>query len=366
MSITKLVNFLKENRGHLISASDSTYTATENLSKADDEKKKPSLRPRNENKESKRKWTKWAARGDYTEVQSKEIRSFMEEGYSPREAERMANAHGQKNLDYEKAMAGNTSPDIPSEKMRGEMQNLADHWLGAADKYERRTADKSVNPHKHAAGVMEQAQEAATGDYTKAYNEFLGSDDLKDKKGRERHKAVRAWKKQYKEDNPEHEKGLDNLADTQKTFEEADQARETSVTDILHNILHGNKAAVTEDTTQSEPDPDAAPMSDAESEFKDAQALAPQTVGTAKQLAGGTSQGGADSGDTGTLDAHTPEEVSFANKNQKLIGMLSDEQKERHTRNAGAKAAQDQQQEQQAPKPEFKPKVVRRRKPGGE
>jgi len=146
------------------------------------------------------------------------MRESMEQGYSPREAERMANAHSNKTMTYAKALQGATDPSVPSEKMRGEMQELAKHWVANADKYERANADKAKNPVKYAAGKMEQAQEAATGDYKTAYNEFLSSDDIKGKSGRDRHKAIRDWKKQYREDNPDHEEGLNNLSETQQSY----------------------------------------------------------------------------------------------------------------------------------------------------
>jgi len=344
MSIARLIDFIKENRDHML-VPPSLDTVLEQLQKAKDGDKKSSR--------------EWSARGNYTDDQSKAMREFIEQGYSPREAERFADAHSDKTMNYDKALKGSTDPSVPSEKHRAELQELAKHWLSHADKYDRAHSDKESNPVKYAAGKMEQAQEAATGGYKSAYNEFLSSDDVKGKSGRERHSAIRNWKKQYREENPDYEEGLDNLAGTQKEYEDAHQASTHNLQEKIDHITRGGQGGA-----EPESEPEADEMSATDEAFQDAQSGGPtQSAQAASQLAGGASGGG--EGAAPTTSMIKPEEVSFAEKHEKLMGMLSQEQKDRHSRIGSAKQAQEQQQPE-VPKKEFKPAVVRRRRPGGE
>jgi hypothetical protein len=343
MSIAKLIKFLQENKEHVV-VPPSLDTALELLQKAD----------------KKSKMTDWAPHGNYSDAQTKEMQGYIDEGYSPREAERMANAHADKTMDYMRAQKSNVNPTVPSEKMRAEMQELAKHWLRNADKLDRASADKAKNPVKYAAGKMEQAHDEATGDYKSAYNEFLSSDELKGKSGRERHKAIREWKKQYRNENPEHEEGLSNLSETQKAYEEAHKASEHSTQEKLDRILGISAGAQEEISTED--------MSDAEKDFQSAQDMGPsQSAQAAAQLAGGSTAGGEDAGPTTSMVK--PEAVSFGEQHKKLMTMLNEEQQEHYKRIASAKQAQSQQKQTEVPKAETaaKPKtVIRRRKPGGQ
>jgi len=328
MSIIKLIDFLKKNREHIV-VPYSLDTALEVLQKArDGEKKSTRL---------------WEPNGNYTGKQAEDIKALIEQGYSHREAERDVDAHADKTMDYEKALRSRVDPSVPSEKRRSEMQELAKHWLNNADKYERAHADQATQPMKYAAGKMEQAHDAATGDYKNDYNDFLSSDEIKGKSGRERHNAVRDWKKQWKTENPQYGEGLENLSETQKEYEKAHQASKFSLQDQINHVTSGSMPAELSSAEQQQ-----------------FQKEIPKTTQAAAQFAGGAS--GGDAPPTGQIIV--PEELNFAEKNRKLMGMLNDEQKDRHSRNSSAISAQEQVAQ---PKPEFQAKTVRRtRKPEGQ
>src|SRR5581483_3522956 len=155
-------------------------------------------------------YTDWTPRSDYSPEESAKIKEFTDQGYSPREAERMAGAHkGPSN--FQDALRHTVRPSQMSPKMMQELKELAGHWLQGADRHAKLNADPEKNPMKHAAGKIMQAHENATKNYADAYNAFLNSDDVKGLKGMDRVKAIQAWKKDWKDKNPEYNKGLTQI-----------------------------------------------------------------------------------------------------------------------------------------------------------
>jgi stress-induced morphogen len=168
----------------------------------------------------------------------------MDQGYSHREAERLAGAHrGPKDL--QSALTHRVRASQPSEKMLSELKDLAGHWLGRADRHEKINADPEANPMKHAAGKMLQAHEEHSKGFNDAYNTFLGSDELKNKKGLERHKAIQAWKNDWKTKNPEYHQSAENVSGAQKAYKEAGDARKKSLQEKLDHIYSGGAGLAT-------------------------------------------------------------------------------------------------------------------------
>lgn len=194
-----------------------------------------------EPKSSRSGYTQWAPRDDYSPEHKAEIDKHMADGYSHREAERLAGAHkGPSN--FQDALTHTVKPSQPSERMLKELKELAKHWLDRSDRYSKIQANPDVNPQKYAAGQMLQAHENATKDYGKAYNEFLASDSLKNLKGHERHKAIQAWKQDWKSKNPDYHEKISSVTEAGKHYEAVPhrgKPHTKSVEEKLAHILTG-------------------------------------------------------------------------------------------------------------------------------
>lgn len=147
-------------------------------------------------------YSDWQPR-EYTPEESNKIKAFTDQGYSPREAEHLARAHkGPK--DFQSALTHPVRPSEMSPKMMARLKELSGHWLQGAERHSKLNADPEKNPMKHASGKLMAAHENATKDYSGAYNAFLTSDAVKNLKGLDRHKAIQAWKKEFKEKGGDH------------------------------------------------------------------------------------------------------------------------------------------------------------------
>lgn len=250
--------------------------------------------------------SEWKPREDYSEKEKAAIKSHMDNGYTHREAERLAGAH-KGPTDHKAAMKSGISPSMMSDKMMGSMKPLAKEWLENADRVEKLKADPSVNPMKHASGKLMQAHEQHTGDYSKAYNEFLTSDAVKNLKGKERHNAIQSWKGSWKKDNPAFAEGMADVSNTQKTFSEAKKAANETLQEKLSHIMTGGVSMPSE-------------MSEQE---------AMQHLGGSKTEEGGY---------TGSIIKDPS--ANFAAKNPKLLSSLNQDQASRLKRIDSAAAAQ--------------------------
>lgn len=189
-------------------------------------------------KKSSSGYTDWAPHGDYTDDQQTTMDQHMEDGYSHREAERLVGAY-KGPMDFQTALSHTVRPSQPSEKMLGELKELAKPWLENADRHSKLHADPEKNPQKFAAGKMLQAHEDYSKDYNKDYHEFLSSEDVKDLKGRDRHKTVREWKGKWHKDNPEYKENIGDVSGAQRHYEEASQIRQKSLQERIEHITSG-------------------------------------------------------------------------------------------------------------------------------
>jgi hypothetical protein len=326
--------FIRENKEELIKNPDSFKHILSVLKKAADDYEKHGLSivddpnqgdeedeaakwlAANENKAKEKKvYSKdWAPRTDYSPKEQAAIKQLMGDGYSHREAERLAGAHrGPK--DYRSAMNSGINPSMPSDKMMGHLKGLAKEWLDNARSYDLSEADEMKNPIKHAAGQMEQAHKGHTADYHKALSDFLSSDSVKNLGPRERHKATQAWKTQWKQENPEYEKGLENVSAAQSKYADAAKNIETRNKEISSHIARGGVSEVPEMSEQ--------------------EAL--------QHLGGGKTEAGY----TGTIVKDPL--AAFAAKNPKYTKLLNEEQMDRVKRVDSASALQGKVRVRKAP-----------------
>lgn len=241
-----------------------------------------------------RRMADWQPRSDYSDSEKAAIEQHMKDGYTHREAERMAGAH-KGPMDFISAMRSGVNPSMMSQKMMGQLKPLAKLWLQEADKEDKRRADPEINPLKHASGKMAEAHEKNTSKFNDAYNQFLGSDAVKGLKGKDRHMAIQQWKSDWKKSNPEHDAGLADVSSTQKLFSEARGAAKQNLNEKIAHIMGGGQSMPTEMT--------------------EAEAM--------QHLGGGKSE----EGYHGSI-VQDPS-ASFATRNPKLIASLKPEQQER-------------------------------------
>lgn len=245
--------------------------------------------------EKKARARDWAAKEGLSDEQLKAVQEHLDQGYSEREAHRFAGTH-KEHSNILDAMKSGINPSMMSDKMIDQLKPLVGEWLENADRHEKLTADIDKNPMKHASGKMMAAHEEATGHYNKAYHDFLNSEDIKGLKGRERFKAIRDWKKNYREENPDYAEKLSGVSDTQKTFGEARQTAKQSLQDKLGHIMRGGVSTPGVSATE------------------------------ASQHLGQESRGEGMQPSPGTEDISS----SFAAKNPKLVNLLNQEHMAEH------------------------------------
>jgi len=187
----------------------------------------------------------WTPRSDLAPHQAAVVKQYVDQGFSPREAERLAGFH-KGTRDYKAALKSNVAPSMPSDKMLSNLKALAGEWIQNARLQEMSNADEIDNPLKHAAGQVINAHKESTKDYEKAYSDFLESGDIKDLKGRDRHKAIQTWKENWKKENPSHEENLDNAASKQSKFSDAAQNIKQKGEEISQHIARGGISQVPE------------------------------------------------------------------------------------------------------------------------
>lgn len=261
--------------------------------------------PDEQKQQEKKFMREWSPAQAYSPEQEKAIKEHMDNGYSHREAERLAGAFKGPS-DFMSAMRSGIAPSMMSDKMLGDLKPLAKLWLEEADKKEKLSADPEVNPMKHAAGKLMEAHEKHTGNYNKAYSDFLASDDIKGLKGRDRHNAIQAWKLDWKSKNPEHDASLAQISNAQKHYGESKQAAKQSLQEKMSHIMMGGQSMPTE-----------------------------MSASEAMQHIGG---GKTEEGYHGTI-IQDPSS-SFASRNPKLVAALKPEQQERLNRVNSAATSQ--------------------------
>lgn len=176
----------------------------------------------------------WKAKDQYSPEHAKAIQEFKSQGYSDREAERLAGAHDSP-VSFFEALKRRTSPSEPSAKMLSEMKDVAKKWLSDARK--NTEYDPKKNPILSASGKTHRAHEEAYGGFVQAYNDFLNSDELKGLGRKERRQAIKDFTQKWNEENPDfRERGI-AAADAGSAFSEAAEARKQELMNGLASIL---------------------------------------------------------------------------------------------------------------------------------
>lgn len=257
-------------------------------------------------------YTDWKPREDYSPEEQRAIDHHISQGYSHREAERMAGAHRGPS-DFQSALKHTVRPSAPSNKMLEDLRGPASEWISNARRYEQQNADIEKNPVKYATGKIVQAHEEAHKDFDNDYAKFLASPEIQNLKGKARFDAVNNFKKQWKEKNPEHEqKKMETSIAAQSSAQDAAETQRKTFQEKLHHIMSGGISDPTKTMSAEE---------------------AGQHIGAAKE------------GDEGPHRSTTIKDplAHFAHENPKLLSVLKEhakpEQMERFNRVNSAKAA---------------------------
>ena len=144
---------------------------------------------------------KWEP-GEVTPKQAKDIKKYIDEGHTEKEAHWLAGekVHG-------------TQPEHHSSKVLDVLKDVAKQHM-SNEAYNDRIEAPEHKSDKYKEGRTIDAMEHHTKDYKQAYNDFLNSDDFKGLSPRERHKAKREFQSKWKEDNPEHANYHENVRET--------------------------------------------------------------------------------------------------------------------------------------------------------
>lgn len=198
--------------------------------------------PKPEPQKRSSRYLDWKPQDKYEDKHQAVMDKHMTDGYSHREAERMAGAHKAPN-DFYSALKHTTNPSEPSPKMLEQMKSLSHEWLRNANRKGDEAAEAEVNPIKHASGKTIAAHEAAHGEFADAHNAFINSDEVKALKGRDRHNAVKAFKADWHEKNPEHRDKAIAAADSGKVLQDATEARNKARTEGSQALLEAGMSS---------------------------------------------------------------------------------------------------------------------------
>ena len=334
-SIVATAKFIRENKEELMKNLSSYEHILRTLKKAADEYEKKEAAP------AKQSYSKdWKPQTNYSPQHAAAIKKLIEDGYSHREAERLAGAHKEPK-DYRSALNSGVNPSIPSDKMMGHLKGMAKEWLETARRYDLANADEMKNPMKHASGQMEQAHKEGTADYHKAYSEFLSSDAVKSLSPRERHSTVQEWKGKWKQENPDYEEGLDNVSRTQTKFADAAKNIEQKNKEIGEHIAQAGGGSGEGPQMPKRPD-------QGEDETNEVSNITDQEA--MQHLGGGKNEEGLSAGSI----IKDPAAV-FAAKNSKYIKMLNQDQMDRVKRVDSASAQQGKIRVRKAPQAQSAP-----------
>lgn len=188
-------------------------------------------------------YTEWSPRTDYTDKHKETMKSFMDQGYSHREAERFAGA-SRDPKDFQGALRHTVRPSMPSDKMFGDIKGVAGEWLQNADRHDKLNAEAEKNPVKYTKGQMLLAYDKHFGNFNKEYDNFLNSDAVKNLEGVDRHRAVQAWQKQHIDKNPQFHQAVENLAESHKEHHDIAQTeRKKNLQERIDHIITGGHQA---------------------------------------------------------------------------------------------------------------------------
>lgn len=280
----------------------------------------------------------WSPRGDLSPEEQAEIQKHMDDGYSEREAHRLAGTH-REHGDINKAMKSGVNPSIMSEKMMGQLKELAREWIDNYDNLRQRDADPEKNPVLHAMGKLKEAhaQHSKNEDLQSALDEFKQSEEYQNAHRFKKPGLLHEFEQNWHNENPEHmENYISGMSEAKEEGQSGMETYKQGLQEKMDHIMRGS--AMQSDTSAAE----------------------------AAQHAG-IDLGGEGEQATGAIQKDPF--AAFAARNPKFVAenqQKFQDMQDRHSRVISAKAAQTQAQGAPAEEAPAAPKtVIRRRKKDG-
>jgi hypothetical protein len=181
----------------------------------------------------------WQPRSDYSPEEKQAIDEHVKQGYSEREAERLAGAHRNQPRSPEEAIHHPIKPNEPSQKMIDDLRDTAHKHLERSRQAQGISADPRVNPQLYARAHAEQARAKYHEKFDKDFGAHL--DSIKHLSGREHQKQVSEWKKKYRQENPEYHSGIGQLAQEEKEHgHRASLEHAKGKEELINFLLHGS------------------------------------------------------------------------------------------------------------------------------
>lgn len=191
----------------------------------------------------RKQYTKdWQPRSDYSPKEQAALKQLMDQGYSHREASRIAGTHKEPS-DFRSALKSGISPSMMSDKMRGDLKPLAKQWLEEHDRQEKAKADPESNTVKRQSGQLAAAYDKHMGGFQNEYDKFLNSDAVKGLKGKARHQAVTKWQQDWEDQNPQHKQGQAEVSSAAKQFAYDQSKAKQTVADKHQHIMSGGQSS---------------------------------------------------------------------------------------------------------------------------
>ena len=190
-------------------------------------------------------YKEWQPQEKYSPEHQEAMDKYLKEGYTHREAEYLAGAHGGPKT-LQEALLHTVHPSEMSPKMLERLQPLAQEWVENARKHDYLTADPSKSPEKHVRGKILSAVQNYAIPFHDARQKFMES--IKDLKGIDKVRAIRKFHKDYEAQNPEHAEGRQAIKEAHGSAKDIKEAANADLHEKMQHIMRGGVGMPVETT----------------------------------------------------------------------------------------------------------------------
>jgi hypothetical protein len=188
------------------------------------------------------KRSQWQPKEKYAEHHQAAMKTFMDQGYSHRESEMLADAHDKLSMDQ--ILKRGTKPSEPSPKMLEALKAHVGEIYGENKSKMSMMLDPSQNPdlhlNAHKNAIVKQAnlpyKDAALAYRKNLAEQGKSEDEIDD--------MIPSFKKKWHSENEQHAQGLHNAAHKVSQMANENQgARKQRVEDVKHSLILATKGA---------------------------------------------------------------------------------------------------------------------------
>jgi hypothetical protein len=178
-------------------------------------------------KQTKTRARDWKPNPVYSPEHKKEIDALIQEGFTPREAEREAGAH---------KFGANYNPSLPSAKKLEALKRVAGPYMKAHGEKKLSEADAAVNQNLATTAEFKQHNKEIHEPLNEKLSAFITSPEALNMSPRQLSAAKKAIREKHHEENPEHKEKAASFTHTdiaKKNKETADQRKEEEILALL-------------------------------------------------------------------------------------------------------------------------------------